>query len=60
MDICLIGAGRIAEVHSKNISNHNKINYGVKGNQLIKQHFEMRLESERNFSSFGKRRLEQY
>ena len=27
MDICLIGAGRIAEVHSKNISNHKKINF---------------------------------
>ena len=27
MDICLIGAGRIAEVHSKNIYNHEKINF---------------------------------
>ena len=27
MDICLIGAGRIAEVHSKNIFNHTKINF---------------------------------
>ena len=27
MNICLIGAGRVAQVHSKNIFNHKKINF---------------------------------
>ena len=30
---------------------HNNINYGIKGNKIVKEHFEMRLKSERKFFS---------
>ena len=26
MEMCMVGAGRIAEIHSRNIYNHKKIN----------------------------------
>ena len=53
MNICLIGAGRIGIVHSKNIYNNKKINFKP-SNTIIKSNEKSIIENNENFIVINK------